>query len=594
MLSLANAFDANEVREFDTRVRKLLEDKSDSVSYLVEYKFDGLAIELVYNKGRLEVASTRGDGFVGENVTDNVKTISTVPQLIKQRGIIAKLPERFEIRGEVVIKKMSFKELNVERAANGEPLFANPRNAAAGSIRQLDWRVTASRPLDFFAYSISSSQEFLSSQSEMLEVLTDLGFVVGGERMLARDIEQVLSFFSKLEQKREELPFEIDGIVCKVDSIAHQRTCGTRSRSPRWAIAVKFRPSEAVTRLIDIAVQVGRTGVLTPVAELEPVNIGGVVVRRATLHNREEIERKDIRIGDTVVVRRQGDVIPAIVSVDTSKRAGREQLFVFPTECPVCGGEVRRESAEDVQLRCSNPHCKAKLIERLKHFVGRRAFDIEVLGEKHLEQFIEAGLLSRSADIFFLGKEDLMSIPRMGEKSASNLINAIEKSKNITFSRFIYALGIRHVGERTAQLVAEAAGSLNALMEMSQLEFEQIEDVGPVVANSLVQFFNSSQERSNIKAMIDAGVSISYYNASVSKGVFSGEVVVLTGALESMSRDEAKETIERAGGRVSASVSKAVTLVVAGDNPGSKCDRAQALGIAIIGEKELLSRLSGA
>lgn len=591
MLSLANAFGMDEFAEFDARTRKQLGASADSLLYALEYKFDGLAVEIVYEDGRLAVASTRGDGTVGENITNNILTIGSIPKVLRRSARLEPVPKTLEVRGEVIIAKARFLALNEARAAAGEPTFANPRNAAAGSVRQLDAKVTASRPLDFFAYGLSAPERLAcESQSMLVEILSELGFPVQNDRPLARSVEEVGKYYSRLMEERERLPYEIDGIVAKVDSFSQQERLGMRARTPRWAVAVKFPPVEAFTVLQDIVVQVGRTGALTPVAVLEPVQVGGVVVRRATLHNQEEIDRKDIRIGDTVVVRRQGDVIPAVVSVVTAKRTGNERHFRIPPECPVCGSVARHESEGDVQLRCSNPRCPAKLIERLRHFVSRRALDIDSLGEKLLQQLVDRGLVGRISDIYFLSKEKLLGLERMGEKSVQGILSAIEGSKQPTLARFIHALGIRHVGERTAALLADAAGSIDRLAEMSEEELQAVPEIGPKVAQAIAGYFADEDEALTLRRLREAGVRPTHQERPMG-GAFNGEIVVLTGSLESMSRDDAKERVEAAGGRVSGSVGKQTTLVVAGEAAGSKLEKAAALGIPVIDETEFLARL---
>lgn len=594
MLSLANAFSEEEFLQFDQRCRKLLEERAKELTYIVEEKFDGLAVEIVYENGELTTASTRGDGEVGENITANIRTISSIPNKLSKKGL-SKLggPERLEVRGEVYMSLDGFKALNDRRLAAAEPAFANPRNAAAGSLRQLDPAVTARRPLEFVAYGLTSPSELpIGTQAECIRVLSNLGFQIDPQLLEKADSEAVLNHFLALAEKRHDLPYEIDGIVAKVNSFELQQVLGTRSRTPRWAVAVKFKPEEAFTVLNDISVQVGRTGVLTPVAELEPVEVGGVTVSRATLHNQDEIDRKDIRIGDTVVVRRQGDVIPAVVAVIENKRSGDEKKFKLPDTCPVCGSDVGKESAEDVGVRCLNPRCPAKLHERLKHFVGRRAMDIDSLGSKLLEALAESGRVSSFADLYDLKQEELASMERMGEKSAANIVEAIESSKDVALARFLFALGIRHVGERTAQLLAEHAGSLEVLRSMGEEELEQISDIGPKVAASIKTFFDDPQEQAVINELLRRGVSPKAVEQN-SNGAFAGETVVLTGSLSSLTRDEAKSLIEKAGGKISSSVGKSTTLLVAGEKAGSKLEKAEKQGIAVIDEQTLLQRLNG-
>lgn len=592
MLSLENAFSEDELRQFDQRCRKLLAERESDIKYCVEEKFDGLAVEIVYEGRGLDTASTRGDGEVGENITANILTIADVPQKLPPRFSAGNaVPERLEVRGEVYMPLKGFAALNDQRLAAGEPAFANPRNAAAGSLRQLDPQITARRPLKFVAYGLASPAALpFDSQSACLSELEHLGFPIDPELSAGGDADEVLKIFRALEARRRSLPYEIDGIVAKVDSFELQQELGTRSRTPRWAVALKFAPEEAFTVLKDISVQVGRTGLLTPVAELEPVEVGGVTVSRATLHNQDEIDRKDIRIGDTVVVRRQGDVIPAVVAVVPAKRSGKEKKFRIPQECPVCGSRARKESEADAGVRCTNPRCPAKLHERLKHFVSRRAMDIDSLGTKLLEALVESGRVSSAADIYDLTQDELAAMERMGEKSAANIIAAIEGSKQATLSRFLYALGIRHVGERTAQVLAEHAGSLEALRAMDEDELEQVPDVGPKVAAAIRTFFDDPEEQAVINELLRRGVTVKAEEREVD-GAFSGETVVLTGTLESITRDEAKSLIEGAGGKIAASVGKSTTLVVAGEKAGSKLAKAESQGIPIINEAEFLARL---
>lgn len=588
MLSLANAMDESEFREFDARVRKLLAEDGLSPEFHVEFKFDGAGIELVYENGELAVGSTRGDGFVGEDITENLRTISSIPERLPKNKA---WPKRLEIRGEVLMKKKNFQELNRERLAAGEAAFANPRNAASGSLRQLDAEITAKRPLELFCYSALTPEKPLwGTQAEMMTFLQELGFPIQADRQIVNSADEVLRYYKHYENDREEVLYEIDGIVIKVNSLSQQDVLGTRSRTPRWAVALKFPPQEAFTKLLDIAVQVGRTGVLTPVAELEPVRVGGVVVKRATLHNQDEIDRKDIRIGDTVIVRRQGDVIPAVVAVVPEKRTGAEKKFLLPSTCPICGSKAEKENEEDAALRCTNQRCPAKLVERLKHFVSRSAFDIESLGEKLVTKLVEQNRLRSAADIFTLRVEELAEMERMAEKSAQNVVAAIENSKHIPLARFIYALGIRHVGERTAQVLAEVARDYQTLAAMSEEEFNEVPDVGPVVAHSLASFFSDPVEQQVVDRLFENGVVIEQFKKI--DGPFSGETVVLTGTLEGLTRDDAKRRVEAAGGTVGSSVTKATTLVVAGSDAGSKLEKAKKLGVSVIDEIEFLRRLN--
>lgn len=590
MLSLENALDEEEIREFDRRTVKLLDATPGAIRYTAEYKLDGLAVELVYAKGTLLSAATRGDGVVGENVTPNARTIRSIPRRL---GTAAGLPDLIEVRGEVILDHESFERLNAERSAAGEPRFANPRNAAAGSLRQLDPGVTARRPLTFFAYSIGGSDTLpVRSHTDELQLLSRLGFTVQEDVLVSSSLEEIIADYRRLEAERDRLPFEIDGVVVKVDDLAHHARLGARSRTPRWAVAFKFPPREEHTRLLDISVQVGRTGALTPVAELEPVRIGGVVVRRATLHNQDEIDRKDIRIGDTVIVRRQGDVIPAVVGVVHAKRTGEEKAYRIPDTCPVCGGAVRRENENDARLRCTNLRCPAKVVNRLKHFVSRGAFDIESLGEKLLDRLVEMGRLTNAADIFTLTQSELEEMERMGERSAANVIAAIDARREVPLSRFLFALGIRHVGERTAKSLAKHARTLKRLKEMTAEELEEIEDIGPKVAQAIAEFFADDGERELLRQLEANGVRPLEEEgpADAVEGPFSGQVAVITGTLPSLTREEAESLIEELGGTVSGSVSRKTTFVVAGDKAGSKLKKAAELGITVIDEAELLKR----
>lgn len=586
MLSLANAMDIGEFREFAERVVKGLPGDT-APEFHLEYKFDGVAVSLVYERGVLVTAATRGDGLIGENITDNIKTIQQIPHKVKTT-------QSFEVRGEVVIGKADFRVLNEQRVAAGQPSFANPRNAAAGSLRQLDPAVTASRPLRFFAYYLAiDGEQVVDSQAGFLSWLSEFGFPTPDNTLVTSDVEAIAQYYTQTEQGRENLAYEIDGVVVKVNKVAEQQILGVRSRTPRWAVALKFPPQEAFTRLNAVTIQVGRTGVLTPVAELEPVEVGGVTIRRATLHNQDEIDRKDIRVGDMVVVRRQGDVIPAVVSVLTDKRTGAEQKFIIPPICPVCDSEAKRAEGE-VALRCINPQCPAKLGNRLKHFVSRNAFDIDSLGEKLIEQLLNRGRLQSVADIFTLSIEELASLERMAEKSATNVVNAINQAKKVSLNRFLYALGIRHVGERTAKTLANAAGDYASLMTMSQEQLEQLPDIGPAVSTALAEFLNDPQEQAVVQQLFAAGVEVFHKQEAVAQdGQFAGETVVITGSLQSMARDAAKKLIEEQGGKVTSSVTKATTLLVVGADPGSKYDKAKQLGIAILDEEQFQQRLAG-
>ena len=589
MLSLDNGFNDADILEFDRRVKRNL-DARDEILYTAEPKMDGVAVELIYENGKLAAASTRGDGVTGELITSNVKTIQTVP-LVMQTDALPVVPTRFEIRGEVFIGLEAFKKLNEERVEQQLPPFANPRNAAAGSLRQLDSKITASRPLEIFFYGIGIIENLeFQSHSELLESLKKWGFRINALIRPAISIEAVLDYYHELSQKRHQLPYDIDGVVVKVDSLLMQRRLGSTSKSPRWAIAYKFKAIQETTIIEAIEIQVGRTGVLTPVAHLKPVNIGGVMVSRATLHNEDEINKKDIRIGDTVLAQRAGDVIPEVVKVITSKRDGRETRFKMPPKCPVCGASVIRMEGEAAS-RCINSNCSAQIKERIKHFASKGAFDIDGLGDKLVEQLVDKELLSTFADIFNLTEGILSELERMGVKSAANLKNAIESSKSISFARFLFALGIRHVGEHVATLLADHFSDLHSLITSSREKLEAIEGIGPIVAESVASYFKQAENRRTISQILDSGVKI---EAAVRKktGKLTDRVFVLTGALQNFTRSEAKALIEAAGGKVSGSVSGRTDYVVAGDSPGSKLERARELGVEIIDEA-MLSKMLG-
>ena len=581
MLSLDNGFSDEDILEFDRRVKRNLNTQAD-ILYTAEPKMDGVAVELIYENGKLTAASTRGDGVTGELITNNVKTIQTVP-LVMQTDGLPDVPTRLEIRGEVFIGLEAFKKLNQERIEQQLPSFANPRNAAAGSLRQLDSSITASRPLEVFFYGIGviENVEF-ELHGKLLEALKKWGFRINPLIRTAIPIEAALDYYHELGQKRHQLPYDIDGVVVKVDSLLMQRRLGTTSKSPRWAIAYKFKAIQETTIIEAIEIQVGRTGVLTPVAHLKPVNIGGVMVSRATLHNEDEINKKDIRIGDTVLVQRAGDVIPEIVKVIVSKRDGSERRFKMPAQCPVCDSAVIRITGE-AATRCINSSCSAQVKERIKHFASKGAFDIDGLGTKLVDQLVEKNLLSSFADIFKLEQEALSELERMGAKSAANLINAIEQSKSVTFARLIFALGIRHVGEHVAALLADHFDDLDALMTCPGEDLESIEGIGPIVAESIANFFKQESNRRIIKQLLDSGVKTETATRSQT-GKLKGQVFVLTGTLQNFTRSRAQALIEAVGGKVSGSVSSRTDYVVAGDSPGSKLTKAKEMGITIIDE----------
>jgi DNA ligase (NAD+) len=589
MLSLDNGFNDSDVIDFDLRIKKNLGTDRDII-YTAEPKLDGVAVELVYENGRLVTASTRGDGFRGELITSNARTIPSVPMVleIKKDKVI---PSRLEARGEVFIRKQAFKRLNEERLHENLPPFANPRNAAAGSLRQLDSRITAKRPLEIFFYGIGVVTDFvMQSHADTLTALQKLGFRVNPHIRSKITIMEVLDYYRDLTEKRHVLPYDIDGVVIKVDDMELQQLLGATSRSPRWAIAYKFKALQETTRIIGIDVQVGRTGVLTPVAHLVPVNIGGARVSRATLHNEDEIKRKDIRIGDTVLVQRAGDVIPEVVKVIASQRTGTERKFNMPHRCPVCNSSVVR-AEDEAALRCINTTCSAQIKERIKHFASKSAFDIDGLGDKLVEQLVDKELLFSYADIFGLNEDRLKNLDRMGAKSAENIMEAIEKSKQITLARFIYSLGIRHVGEHVAGILATGFGSLEKLINATEDDLIAVDGVGPIVARSIKNFFKQDENRNAVNDIMDSGVRI-LDQTPRKQGGLEGKVFVLTGTLETLTRSQAKEIIETAGGKVTGSVSRNTDYLVAGASPGSKLKRATELGVTIIDE-ETLKRLTG-
>jgi DNA ligase (NAD+) len=584
MLSLDNAFSEDDLRSFDRRVRERLGVESD-IDYSAEPKLDGLAISLTYERGVLVRAATRGDGTTGEDVTANVRTIRSVP--LHLRGTA---PALFEARGEVFMPVAGFERLNAEAAKKGEKVFANPRNAAAGSLRQLDPRITAHRPLDIFFYAVGAVEglDLPSSHGATLELLKDFGLRVSPEIRRVRGAEGCLAYYADIGRRRASLEYQIDGVVYKVDSITAQRQLGFVSRAPRWAIAHKFPAEEALTMLREVEFQVGRTGALTPVARLEPVFVGGVTVSNATLHNMDEVARKGVRIGDTVVVRRAGDVIPEVARVVPERRPKDSRDIVLPTRCPVCSSTVERD-AEAAVARCTGGYrCSAQRKERLRHFASRRALDIEGVGEKLVDQLVEAGLVESPADLYTLSLETLSGLERMGPKSAENVIAALERSKSTTLARFLFALGIRDVGEATAAALAAHFGDLEALAQADVATVQQVPDIGPVIAAHVVEFFVDESNRRVIDRLRQAGVSWpSVIKAENSPQPLAGMTFVLTGTLESMQREEAEDALRALGAKASGSVSKKTSYVVAGRDAGSKLRKAEELGVPVLDEDAL-------
>jgi DNA ligase (NAD+) len=587
MLSLSNVFSFEELQEWERRLERYVGTRH---AYVVECKIDGLAVALTYENGRLLHGATRGDGSVGENITPNLKTIPTIP--LKLRG--SNLPERIEVRGEVYMRKRDFEALNERIVAAGGNPFMNPRNSAAGSLRQLDPNLTRQRPLRFFAYGIGYINDGWepASHCEILQRLSEFGFEASPDAARFETLEQVWDRFQYWHERRDQLDFEIDGAVVKVDSLRLQDEAGSVGREPRWATAYKFPAIQKTTKLLDIQINVGRTGTLNPLAILEPVNIGGVIVKRATLHNEDEIHRKDIRIGDTVVVQRAGDVIPQIVSVVADKRTGAEIPFSMPEHCPSCGSPIHREPGEAMHY-CTNATCPAQLREHLYHFVSRGAMDIDGLGSKLIDRFVDLGWIRGMADIYSLDWAAVAELEGLGEKSAANLSASVEESKQRPLARVISALRIRHVGERTAEILASRFGSIEALMQASQEEINSVPGVGSVLAASVADYFTTESNREQIERLRAAGVTMSEQRAANGPRVLDGLTIVLTGKLESLTRPDAEERLRRAGANVTGSVSKKTSLVIAGADAGSKADRARELGIRIIGEDEMLRLLDG-
>jgi DNA ligase (NAD+) len=588
MLSLMNAFGEDELRDFDHRMQAAL--NADPLQYIAEPKLDGLSVELVYRDGRFVRGSTRGDGRVGEDVTSNLRTIRSVPLRLRSQHV--SVPGLLEVRGEVYIEKADLSSLNEERVNAGLASFANPRNLAAGSLRQLDPRVAAERPLKIFCYDVGRVEgATIESQAELLNLLPRLGVRVNPLYQECKGVDEAISFYRRLQDERETLPYETDGAVIKVDDFAARRIVGEISRSPRWAIAAKFPAEQAVTRLTDIVIRVGRTGVLTPVAVLEPVRVRGVEITSATLHNADEIVNKDIRIGDTVVIQRAGDVIPQVVKPLPEHRTGDESEFTMPPRCPVCGSSVVRLKGE-IAHRCLNSACPARLKQSILHFVSKAGLDVDGFGTKLVERLVDHGSIIGLADVFRLDRETLVSLERFGAKSADNLLTALEAAKRTSLARLLFALGIPEVGEHTAQLLADTLGSFQRVAGATADELLELPEIGPRTAEAIVEFFANDSNRATLRELFDAGVSIEGRSANVEAGALKGKRFVFTGTLLSMSRDEASERVERLGGSVSPSVSGRTDFVVVGENPGAKADKARALGVPTLSREEFLALLN--
>ncbi|MEB7433048.1 NAD-dependent DNA ligase LigA [Staphylococcus chromogenes] len=583
MLSLSNAFNEDDLRRFDQRVREAV----GEVSYMCELKIDGLAVSLKYENGRLVQGLTRGDGTTGEDITENLKTIHAIPLTLKQ-------PISFEVRGEAYMPRKSFIKLNEEKEKKGEAPFANPRNAAAGSLRQLDSKLAAARKLDIFLYSINDFTELdATSQSEALTELDELGFKTNPERIIAKTIDDVLDYIAHWTTSRDALSYDIDGIVIKVNAIEHQEEMGFTQKSPRWAIAYKFPAEEVVTTLLDIELSIGRTGVVTPTAVLEPVHVAGTTVSRASLHNEDLIHERDIRIGDEVVVKKAGDIIPEVVRVILDRRPENTEKYHMPTHCPSCGHELVRIEGE-VALRCINPKCQAQLIEGLKHFVSRQAMNIDGLGTKIIEQLYYHELIKDVADIFYLKKEGLLPLERMGEKKVDNLMQAIENAKSQSLEHLLFGLGIRHLGVKASRVLAEKYETIDRLMQVTENELVEIYDVGEKLAQSFVTYMGNEDIRTLIDKLKTQQVNMNYTGQKTSQieghPEFQGKTIVLTGKLEQMTRNEASEWLQRQGAKVTSSVTKSTDLVIAGKDAGSKLTKATSLGTTIWNEQEFVNK----
>jgi DNA ligase (NAD+) len=584
MLSLANAFTEKEISEFDERVKRFLH-ATEEFHYVAEPKIDGVAVNLIYEKGHFVVGATRGDGFNGEDVTQNLRTVRALP--LRMTLSEGRVPDRIEIRGEVYLETHAFRKLNKKRLERGETAFANPRNAAAGSLRQLDSRITARRPLNIFCYGIGEVTGWtFRGQWEILRSLSRWGFHINPDAKKVRGVKGCIEYYRELTATREKLPYEIDGVVIKVDDLAFQSKLGTITRSPRWALAVKFAPTQATTVVKEIIINVGRTGVLTPVAIMEPVQVGGVTVSRATLHNEDEIRKKDVRAGDTVIIQRAGDVIPEVVKVIEAKRTGKEKPFRMPERCPECGSRVVRLEGEAAH-RCIDLACPAQVRENIKHFVSRGGMDIDGLGDRIVTQMLETRAIEDPADLYTLTKEKLLALDRFAEKSAQNLVDAIAQSKHPPLEKLLFALGIRHVGEHVAKILVKEFGTLERISAATAEELSAIEGIGPTIAESMIGFFREPHNRKIIAKLSKAGVR-PQGRVSKAGAPLAGKTFVFTGGLEKFSRDRAKDLVESLGGNVSSSVTKKTDYVVAGADPGSKYDRAVKLGLSILDEAAFL------
>ncbi|QOJ30250.1 MAG: NAD-dependent DNA ligase LigA [Ignavibacteriales bacterium] len=592
MLSLANTYDESELRDFDRRVREGL-GQEEPVEYVVEYKIDGVSINLCYKAGLLSYAATRGDGTTGEEVTANVKTLRSVPVKFREYPLKGYDLSDIHIRGEIYMETGDFRQLNDERAAKGEKLFANPRNFAAGTIKMQDPKIVASRPLKIFVYYLLAKEGTIKTHSEGLDILKRLGMRVNDAHQVCTGIDKVIEVCRRFEENRDSLPYEIDGAVIKVNSLQAQRTLGSIAKSPRWAVAFKFKAKQEKTLLKKITWQVGRTGALTPVAELEPVFLAGSTISRATLHNMDEIRRKDIREGDTVIIEKGGDVIPKVVAVADPDRKGRSAEMGVPVACPECGSSLYKPE-EEVTWYCENSDCPAQIKGKLEHFASRGAMDIEGLGESLIDIFVDRGFIRTPADIYALHgrREELIQLERFGKKSVDNLLDAIEASKEIPFHKVLFALGIRYVGAGAAKKLADHFGSVEALMQAKEEEISAVHEIGKSISSSVVNYFREAHNLEIIKRLRSAGLRFEGKKETAVKEFFAGKTFVLTGSLEKFSRDDAAAQIEKAGGKVSSSVSKKTDYVVAGESAGSKLQKAKDLGVAILSEEEFIQRLS--